>query len=249
MSGQISAVHTPCKKCSFAKYEDKTQTGCFLNYIDIYKANNEEVLDVYDEENEFFVINNKKCIGYRENKWFDKKGLQNVNIENKIKEYQKNNFAHYVAVINLKSLNTITLNNICKILSVCNIKPQKIVLVRYKDDEKQFHYTDIEKTFKDNNINFPWRIQTMLEQDMSYTYILYDIVKNNKQSRFILNIESDSSIDNIINYANDKVYNKLKNFCCCGNQDKNIVLYSSTVFRHAFESGKDIVNSELYEVI
>jgi len=124
------------------------------------------------------------------------------------------------------------------------------VLVRYIDN-KNFPYKSIENLFENGNLNIQWRIQTMLDNDLPYQYILYDIAKTNKFTRFVLSIEKPSlKTNDIINYVNDKVYKRLENFCVCGDQDKNLLLYSSTVLRHAYESGKDIVNDpELCETI
>ena len=39
-------VHTACKNCMFAVYEDNTQTGCYINRLEKYS----DVLECYDEE-------------------------------------------------------------------------------------------------------------------------------------------------------------------------------------------------------
>jgi hypothetical protein len=251
MTQPISAIHTPCKSCVFAKFEDKTQTNCFLDYISIYKDNNIQVLEAYDNEKEFFIINDKKCIGYRESKWFDKRGMTNSSLDEKIAKYQEANYAHYLAVIDLKYLSLSQFNNICFSLSKCSIRPEKIVILRYAKDNKIFGYKNIESILKDTNIGCEWRIQTMLDDDIEYNYTLNDIIKNNLQCRFVLSINNyNDSFDNIINYANTKVYKKLQNFCACGNSDKTTILYSSTVFRHAFDVGKNILDDpSLYEII
>lgn len=242
MNQQISAIHTPCKKCVFAKYENNTQTDCFLGYIDKYKNNQTEILEAYDEDKEFYIINNKKCIGYRENSWFDKRNLSEATIEEKIAKYQESNHVHYVAVINLYNLSMDELKNIYDNLSNCKIQPQKIVLVRYLHN-KNFPYKSIENIFEKGRLNTSWRIQTMLDENIPYIYILNEIAKNNKFTRFLLSIEdSGTQADSILNYVNNKVYNELKNFYVCGNKNKTTLLYSSTVLRHSYESGKDIVN-------
>lgn len=251
MTQQISAIHTPCKSCVFAKYDDKTQIDCYLNYIDVYKNNNVEILEAYDNEKEFFVINNKKCIGYRENKWFDKRGMAHSSLDEKIAKYYETNYAHYLAVVDLKNMNLSQLNTILADLATCSIKPQKIIIIRYKNDNKIFGYKTIELALKEFNIGCQWRIQTMLEDNMDYNYILNDIIKNNLSCRFALSItDTAGPINTIIEYANTKVYKGLQNFYACGNKSKSIVLYSSTVFRHAFDTNKNIIDdSELYEML
>ena len=59
----INAVHTPCKNCVFAIYDNITQTNCALHYLDIYRDKDIEILEAYDNDKEFYIINNKKCIG------------------------------------------------------------------------------------------------------------------------------------------------------------------------------------------
>jgi hypothetical protein len=46
---------TSCKKCIFAVYEGKTQTGCKFDRIDKYSKQN-KVIEAYDDESEFYVI-------------------------------------------------------------------------------------------------------------------------------------------------------------------------------------------------
>jgi hypothetical protein len=176
--------------------------------------------------------------------------LSNSTIEEKLAKYQESNYAHYVAVVNLKNLNIEDLQNIYTNLSLYDIKPEKIVLVRYINN-KNFPYKSIENIFENGNLSTQWRIQTILDNDLPYQYILYDIAKSNKFTRFLLSIERNSlKTNDIINHVNDKVYNKLQNFCVCGDENKNVLFYSSTVLRHSYESGKDIVNDpELCETI
>lgn len=251
MTQKISAVHTPCKMCAFAKFENKTQIGCSLEYIDIYKNNNIEILEAYDNEKEFFIINDKKCIGYRESKWFDKRDMTNSSIDEKIAKYRESDYSHYLAMIDLKNIDLSQLENILLDLAQCSIKPQKIIIIRYQNNNYEFGYKNIESVFQKTNIGCKWRIQTMLENDIEHNYILYDIIKNNLQYRFALSIKSyNLNMNNIIDYANTKVYKKLQNFYACGIENKDVVLYSSTVFRHAFDNNKNIIDdTNLYEII
>lgn len=251
MTQQISGIHTPCKNCVFAKFDDKTQVDCFLKYLDIYRNNGIEVLEAYDDQQEFFVINDKKCIGYREKKWFESRGLGDASIDEKITKYEQSNFPHYLAVIDLQNLDLIGLQTVCEQLAICTIKPQKLVIIRYKHDNKKFGYDSIESILKKTNISCAWRIQTMLETGIDYNYTLNDIIKNNLRCRFLLDIhKQNTNLQSLIDYVNQKVYKELKNFCACGNLDKSAVIYSSTVFRHAFETGKNILDdTSLYEII
>lgn len=57
-------LHTSCKDCKFAVWNGITQTACQFELLDKYK----EVVPAYDEDKEFFVINNDVCLLKRQNK-------------------------------------------------------------------------------------------------------------------------------------------------------------------------------------
>lgn len=51
-----SLYSTPCKHCCFAQYKGTTQVGCAFDRIDKFRRNGVEVLEVYDDDREYFVI-------------------------------------------------------------------------------------------------------------------------------------------------------------------------------------------------
>ena len=63
--------NTSCKDCVFAEYEEVTQTGCRMNMIKKY-SNNENIIECYDEEKEFFVIKARICPYMRTKLWKDR---------------------------------------------------------------------------------------------------------------------------------------------------------------------------------
>lgn len=245
MTQEISAIHTPCKNCVFAQYNNITQTGCFLGYLDRYKNMGTEILEVYDQEKEFYVLNDKKCIGYRENKWFTQFGLDRASIEAKIKKYLDNEYIRYMVVINLREMNLGILENICRGLSTAPVKPQKIIIIRYLDN-REFKYADIEKCLKKTNVGCAWRVQTILDNEAPYEgIIINDILRNNKNQRFLLHINKDNnSISQIVDFANNTVYRDLGTLICCGNNDRSCLLYSSTAYRFAIENHKNLIEDK-----
>ncbi|NCA30639.1 MAG: hypothetical protein EBS93_07975, partial [Chitinophagia bacterium] len=124
LNEQINKIHTPCKDCVFAKYQDNTQIGCELDYISKYKSKNIEILEAYDNNKEFYIINGKKCIGYRENKWFDQFDLKDNSIEDKIKKFHELNSLDYLLVIDLKKINLEELEDILGQINTLEIKPK-----------------------------------------------------------------------------------------------------------------------------
>jgi len=68
-SKEVGKLHTSCKNCIFAIYKGKTQIECKLEEITHLAENNVEILEAYDEEKEFYIVNNNKCLKYRESNW------------------------------------------------------------------------------------------------------------------------------------------------------------------------------------
>jgi len=244
----INSVHTACKNCVFAKYEEITQTDCHLNYINIFKNNNIEILEAYDETHEFNIINNKKCIGYRENKWFDQFGLTNAELIDKINKYNELNYLHYVVIINLQNYSIQELEASLDEINTLQYKPQKLILVRYVDDRLEFGYDKLKSLLEKYN-NIQWRIQTILEKTFSYEMVLHTIVTTNKY-RFIISVTSPcEQLSNIINYANQIVHNDLKTFNIISNNDKTCIIFSGSVYRYASAHNENILmDATLYEL-
>ena len=70
-------LQTSCKKCVFAKYKKNTQTGCSLQRLEEYKKNGLNIIEGYDEEKEFFIVDGGQCNFYHDAEWAkDKKSLK-----------------------------------------------------------------------------------------------------------------------------------------------------------------------------
>jgi len=63
----VSNLHTSCKNCFYAIYEEseKTQIGCHFNKLEKLKENNITITESYDDEKEFFVLEKHACMAYR----------------------------------------------------------------------------------------------------------------------------------------------------------------------------------------
>lgn len=238
---EIEFVHTPCKKCVFAKYDNITQVGCLLNYIEAYKKQNIEILEVFDDELEFFVINNKKCTGYRENTWFTKYGLENASIEEKIAKFKELNKLDYFIVVNLIDTEhtDLQLKQLSSEIAGLDIKPQKIIFVRYRTTALKYDYDYVIKFLKDAELNkCPWKIQTMEDDNALYEHTLHNIITLNKFPRFVLSIKigEEFNINNMVNKANSIVYDNLDRFSVISNKNENCLLFSGLLYRFALIS-------------
>jgi hypothetical protein len=251
MDHQVHSIHTPCKQCVFAQYENITQTGCHLDYISKYRASGIEILEAYDNDKEFYIINDKKCIGYRENKWFNQFNLADASIEEKIHHYKQNNKLHYLVIVNMKNFSTTQLVDFFTELTRTDIRPQKIILIRYRDPSFNLSYEKIESIINESKIGCPWRIQTILDDSMSYDDILHNATALNQKYRFILSIsEPTSDFAYLIDYTNDIVYEKLEQFSVVSNPSKTVLIYSGGVYRFGIANNENILHKyDKYDIL
>ena len=251
IDSQINPIHTPCKNCVFAVYEDKTQTGCSINYISKYIDKNVPILEAYDDDKEFYIVSGKKCLGYRENKWFKQFDLENAPIHEKINKYLETNTLDYCVVIDLKLLNLDDLDNLLGQLSVCGIQPKKVILMRYIDNELSFAYSKIESLLTKYNVKYTWRIQTIVDMTLTPEQVLHNAVSLNSQYRFILSITNkNNDIERLVSDTNKVVHEDLDQFEILCNQDRSCLIFSSIVYRFdAFHGNNLFKNSDNYKTI
>jgi hypothetical protein len=241
----IDKIHTPCKKCAFAIYEDRTQKGCHLNYIDKYKNHNVDILEAYDDELEFFIINKKKCLGYRENSFFP----EDSTIEEKINTFHQTNFIQYLMVINLKDMSSDELTQIGDKIKNLSIQPQKLIFVRYQDKDQRHSYFNIEKIIKDSNYKNLWEVKTMVV-DSPYYNVLHEVINVNKKYRFVLSVNRFGDFENLVHTANKTVYEDLASFVSYINKDKSSLLFSAPNYRYCLMIDKrDVFTDEQLQTI
>lgn len=243
MTQAIAAVHTPCKNCVFAVYDDITQIDCALKYIDTYKAKNIEIVEAYDDDKEFYVINNKKCIGYREPNWFKHLHMENSTLQEKIDKYNELNSIGYCLILDTQ---TFDLDNfdaaIAKISSLC-VKPQKLIIIRYAlNPSKNLNYSNIEQIFAKYKIDFAWKVQTILDENLQAEDILYQTVTQNTQYRFMLYCNDCAADLNIlVKTANDIVYKQLDQFNILSVENKHALMFSAGVYKYSIFHGTNIL--------
>lgn len=248
----INQVHTSCKNCVFAVYDGNTQTDCHLRLIDKYKEKNAEIIEVYDDDKEFYVINNKRCVGYRLNDWFKQFDLENASIEDKVNKFHETNKLNYLCVIDLKNLSENDFEDICKQFNILSIKPKKIIYLRRVDNELNFSYEKMKSIIDQYSPGCVWRIQTILDNNLSDEHILYSSISMNPKLRFVLYINNATKdIEHIINNTNKIVYEDLGSFKIISNKTKDCMIFSNMVYRFAAKTTNInlLSQSQLYQII
>jgi hypothetical protein len=243
---QINQIHTSCKNCAFAQYDNNTQTGCAINYIEKYKNKQCEILEAYDNDKEFYIINNKKCLGYRENKWFTQFNLDNSSLDKKIQKFLELNSIQYLMMVDLKYFSEADFEQLGKIIHECTIQPAKIVFVRYQNAATKFIYNDIKALLDTYNLKCQWRIQTMVDDTLSHKDIRHNCCNLNKGYRFMLSIQKPCyNICKVLDKANSIVYEDLDPIVAVATKDKSATIFSAPSYRWSIVvEQKDILQDD-----
>lgn len=236
MDNKIDIIHTPCKSCIFAIYDNKTQTGCELNKIEKYRAIGLQILDVYDDDKEFFVINKKKCLYFRDQSWYNKKELSSqkdaknlVNEENELK---------YISVIYLETQTSFDdFKKIVESLMSQSIKPKGIMIIKEKKLKYLVSIGQISKLL--TSINIPWRLQNFIDDGMTFNDKIKAIVKSAPIDRFYFLIYPSKYIE--CNFI-EKISNYIQN----GNSFGCINIHSNLFFSYlTLNYIKNLTNKDL----
>jgi len=237
----INKVHTPCKKCSFAKYEENTQTGCFLDLLDKYRLVDVEVLEAYDNDKEFYIINGKKCAGYREQNYFDNRDMEEATMEEKVALIKSKLRMKYLAIIDCLNRTPEELLSVVLELKKAKVKPDTVMVIIKEDGS--YSYSDYYKSLYKSEIGTKWKIKGNLYQEQDFITTIHQVVNLGAEScNFVLCVGADSSkVNEVVEHANDLVYEKFEAFCVVSNESKQTILFNQYVYKAAIASNGDII--------
>lgn len=250
----IEPIHTACKECVYADYSGITQIGCHLNYITVFKDKKLSILEAYDEDKEFFVINNKKCIGFRNENWFKERNLQEYSLKDKISHHFATNYIKYTLWIDLRNFTSEShMEDLANELVKIQILPKNIIFIRYKNQNIDCHgYHNIQNTLKIARFDsVEWRIQTMLENDFTREGILHDSVITTP-NRFMLCVtDKPTDISLVVNKANQIVSEDLDSFNIISNLNRSSIIFPISLYKyHLYSLKKDLLTQyQLYQNI
>ena len=144
-------IVTSCRDCKFSNFEQTTkQVGCVFDLLDKYKAAGIGVIEAYDENFEFNVIN-RICMYSRphDNPISKQEVLEQIKVK-------------YQIILHLGNGSLEEYNNCLDSIQQQWIKPQHITVIRpYGLDVQPFQYT---KRLAKSNI--AWRYQDTLESKL-----------------------------------------------------------------------------------
>lgn len=194
---EIATIHTSCKNCIFAIYENITQFDCKIKKLDMWKKNNVQVLEAYDEEKEFFIINNRKCPYKRTTKWANAYP-KDKHIEQVEKEVTFKYNAIVIASDNIDNIKS-TITN----LANQKIKPQFITLIRPFNNS--IRPSSIVPFLQ--NINIKWKMVNVADSDANVFNIIDTIVTFSKQPYYVVLYDSIDIPDRLLDKLNEMTQN------------------------------------------
>jgi hypothetical protein len=247
----IDSIHTSCKDCVFAVYENKTQTDCSMGMIKKYRDKNDEIIEAYDDDKEFYIINKRKCINHRKESWFAQFENPENSTEYRIEKTKASNRLNYILLIDLKLFNVEKLHQTFIDISNLDVKPKRIILLRYSYANRVFDFDTIKGFIDQYKIDCPWRVQTMVEQDVELRSILSSTINLHKQHRFMTYMtDYTSDLNKIINRGNEIAFDNLEIFSLITDKLKTTSLFSGLVYRYLwFIEGKDILITDNETII
>ena len=109
----------------------------------------------------------------------------------------------------------------------------------------------MQKIIAKSGINFPWRIQTIVDTDLINADIIHNVTSINTKYRFTLSIMGPGSgVANLIDKTNKLVHEDLDQFMVVTNSNRNAIIFSGAVYRFGLAHQQYIfANPESYKVL
>jgi hypothetical protein len=195
---KLSVIHTPCKECVFAEYDHKRQTGCAAGMLDKFKNSGYDIVEVYDNEKEFFVINNKKCIFMRKINWLNNRGFNSLT--KAVEEAKKENEIKYILILDInKNTSLYSIQNVINFFNKQEIIPTGILVITNTNEDLQIKIKDIAKLLDIQKIK--WRIQKFIDQSLNFTQKIKAIIQSAPVNRFYFYIDPMKFDSNNLNMS------------------------------------------------
>jgi hypothetical protein len=247
----IAPIHTPCKKCVFAKYDVDTQVDCYLGLIEEYKKVPKiEVLEAYDGEKEFYVINNKKCAGYKEEGYFVSRNMEDKNLEDKISYVKDRLKLNYMVIINAITVEPDELQQMMNEIAGSDVTPKLINIVI--SEKSKYPFNTYYKAVENSGVNAKWKLTHVRDAQEPFEVSMNNILSlNAKKHNFALIVDGDyDDIQKVVNTANHRVYKEFARFVVFANKSHGTKIFNQTVYRNGLYHGVNILREEKdYEIV
>ena len=225
-------ISTSCKNCYFAEYKDKTQSGCKLNRLEKYRNLNANVVEAYDDDKEFYVIQDKICVYYRNQEFIEE--LQLVDEEGILKKIKSELHAPYHLILFFRENDTEKdLEHCIESAASHHIKPPVFTVINKFN--KNVDPPRIMEIANHHGFNH-WRIQNAAnleyEWDRDLIDLSYDSTKKHKYLFYTVFETLQGIPFSFSEEIHDAMYEELQAFSCLTPNDNGNGL---TVLRIAQE--------------
>lgn len=216
---------TYCKDCIFAIWEDITQTGCSRGQLDKYRKVGATVLDCYDEEREFNVIQGRICLYKRTEKWLDE---STQDIEERLKI--ETTLRYQSIIISNNNLDDILLT--LKSLDKQTLKPSLVTIVLNTKDT--IPPRQVMKNISEFNLKI--KVEKLI-LDKTIEEIAQHVFRNSRCSYYAL-IPSGYKLDtDFYEVINSLVVDKLVQFGTITTDDDKVIVFPGSVHSYWYFHG------------
>ena len=248
---EINVIHTPCRGCSFAIYEENTQKDCALGFLEIYKTlDKAEILEAYDDDIEFFIINNKKCFGYKTKKYFENRNMQDATMEEKVAYVKDKMKMSYVLVVDVRGMPETSFKNILKTLKEKTTPPAGIVVATHNTNP--VGAANFYEAILKSGIDCKWRLKSLSEAKEDFATVLHRVITEGAQDcTFVLSVDTNGyeNIAEIVEKGNEIVYKNFETFITISNKTRGVKLFNINVYLQSLKMGTDILENEQANMI
>lgn len=195
---------TICKTCVFAKFDGKTQTGCNLKRLHTFSINGASLLEAYDEDKNFFVIEGRYCNAFRPTDvWNKPNPIEAVRDEIRVRPT--------VFIYTPKNSNYISTLESC---FHSEILPAKIVIVLHANHIVMDVIPILKEKCEKHNIE--WMVQEVYDPDLSPVNSVDLVVRKEPLNTFGCILKAGKSLDNTLFTKFDHAINDdLKQIIVC----------------------------------
>ena len=183
---QISRIHTSCKNCVWANYNGITQIDCGIGRLKKYK----DILECYDEEKEFFVVNNIYCLFYR-----NKETVEGMDLEILYQNTRKQMEILYQLIIVHEDENN-PYDTYCSIASAMKQKIIPCILTVINRSKTKGVGKDLSNYLKtyDKNLQI-WRVQNLINASLTKEDCIDIVLDGTMYKKFSLYIIINSGFE------------------------------------------------------
>jgi len=162
----LCVITTSCKECVFAMYVGKTQMDCSLGRLDKFRKVGASVVESYDDDKEFFVIE-RFCNTYRSEDWKPK--YKKITKEDSALKESQATFDFIIIHDSTQDIDSLdkTLSDIKQQM----ILPKRVVVVEKGGRDKMGIIGALERSLSDVPISYRYVVYMDDEYDGSLDFI------------------------------------------------------------------------------